>query len=93
MLSLSARSSKMAKDRAARKHLIARNGKLVRNVNVNFLSSRPTATFPIDKLDPFNDDFFAVVNCDPGMFVCFCGAHCSCVSVNAFASCVARPIG
>ena len=84
----------MAKEGAARKHLIARSGKLVRNANVNFSSSRPTAiTCPIDKQDHFNDDILAIVNCDPGMFVCFCGAQCACVSVNAFVSCVARPIG
>ena len=94
VLSLSARSSKMAKEGAARKHLIARSGKLVRNANVNFSSSRPTAiTCPIDKQDHFNDDILAIVNCDPGMFVCFCGAQCACLSVNAFVSCMARPIG
>ena len=56
----------MAKEGAARKHLFGRSWKLIRNADVNILSSKSIAIEPIEKLNPFNKDHCAVVNSDPG---------------------------
>ena len=84
----------MAKEVTARKHLIARGWKLIRNADINISSSISTAVSSVDYLNPFDNDSCAVVNGDPGCrFVC-CGADCDGsvvsvhrlrVSVNTFA--------
>ena len=87
MLSIGGRSSKMAKEGAARKHLIARSWKLVRNADVNISSSISTAVSSVDYLNPFDNDSSAIVNGDPGCSVVFCVAHCT-GSVNTVGSSV-----
>ena len=85
MLPIGARSSKMAKEVTARKHLIARSWKLVRNADVNISSSISTAVSSVDYLNPFDNDSCAVVNGDPGCSVVVCVAHCT-GSVNTVGS-------
>ena len=87
MLSIGGRSSKMAKEGAARKHLIARSWKLVRNADVNILSSLSTAVYSVEYVNPFNADSCAVVNGDPGcsVFLCVAVPAVRCVSVNTVA--------
>ena len=76
----------MAKEGAARKHLIARSWKFVRNADVNISSSKSTAVCSVEYLNPFNNDSIAVVNGDPGFGVMVCVAECTaCVSVNTVA--------
>ena len=75
----------MAKEGAARKHLVARSGKLVRNADVNISSSSSIATSSVEYLNPFNNDSCAVVNGDPGCSVVVCVAHCT-GSVNTVGS-------
>ena len=93
VLSIGGRSSKMAKEGAARKHLIARSWKLVRNADVNISSSISTAVYSVEYLNPFNNDSCAVVNGDPGCSFSVCVAdstvgqcgHWRCISVNTVA--------
>ena len=89
VLSIGGRSSKMAKEGAARKHLIARSWKLVRNADVNISSSSSRAIISVENLNPFNNDSCAVVNGDPGCSFVLCVADCTvCFSVNTVACCV-----
>ena len=56
----------MAEEGAARKHLIGRSGKLVRDANVNILSSLRTAVASTENLNHLYGDYSAIVNGDPG---------------------------
>ena len=94
VLSISGRSSKMAKQGAARKHLTARSWKFIRNADVNISSSISIRAISVEYLNPFNNDSCAVVNGDPGFsFAVLCVAdstewHCGhwrCISVNTVA--------
>ena len=95
MLSIRARSIKMAKEGAARKHLAARSWKLVRNADVDISSPISTAVCSVEYLNPFYNDSCVVVNGDPGCCVVVgvgradstvrqCG-HWNCISVNTVA--------
>ena len=87
VLPISARSSKMAKEVTARKHLAARSWKLVRNADVDISSSLSTAVCSVEYLNPFNHDSCAVVYGDPGCSFVVCVAECTaCVSVNTVGS-------
>ena len=67
---ISVRSSKTAKEIAARKHLAARSWeKFFRDANFNISSSLPTAIASVEYLNPLNGDWSAVVNGNPGFFV------------------------
>ena len=64
---MSARSSKMAKEGATRKHLAGRSWKFVRNADVNILSPTSTAAMhSVEHLNPFDGDCLPVVNGNPG---------------------------
>ena len=102
VLAIIARSCKMAKEVAARKHLAARSWKLVRNTDVNISGSIPTAVTSVEKLNSFNCDFFAVVDGQPGFSFIFClaqirifrwriRAHCS--SINALGCLISMTSG
>ena len=82
---ISARSSKITKEGAARKHLIARSWKLIRNADVDISRSISTAVCSVKYINPFNHDSCAVVNGDPGCSVVVCVAHCT-GSVNTVGS-------
>ena len=98
VLSISGRSSKMAKQGAARKHLTARSWKFIRNADVNISSSEPTACATVEKLNPLDGDRCAEVDGNPGCRFALCVAKiCTCtisrsliralcVSINALGS-------
>ena len=67
----------MAKEGAARKHLVARSWKHVRNADINISSPSSTAVYYVEYLNPFNNDSCAVVNGDPGCSFVVCVAHSS----------------
>ena len=73
MLPISARSSKMAKEGAAREHLACRGRKLIRDADIDISSSFPTAILSVEKLNPVDGDRSAIVNGKPGCSVAVCG--------------------
>ena len=95
VLAIIARSCKMAKEVAARKHLAARSWKLIRNADINIFSSSSTALTSVENLHPLDSDCGAVVNGKPGCWFILCVTKISactvlysliraiCVSVNA----------
>ena len=62
----------MAKEGAAREHLGFRSRKLIRDADIDILSSRPTAIMSVEYLNPLNRNRSAVVNGNPG----FSGVAC-----------------
>ena len=93
VLAIIARSCKMAKEVAARKHLAARSWKLIRNADINIFSSSSTALTSVENLHPLDSDSGAVVNGKPGCRLMvrvadFYNASINirgiCVSINAF---------
>ena len=74
MLPISARSSKMAKEGAAREHLDSRGRKLIRDADIDILSSRPTAINSVEYFNSLNADHSSVVNGNPGCSVVVCVA-------------------
>ena len=71
----------MAKEGSTRKHLAVRSRKLIRDADINILSSRPTAIMSVEYLNPLNGDQSFVVNGNPGSSVVFCVADCPGIAI------------
>ena len=56
----------MAKEGAAREHLDSRGRKLIRDADIDILSSGPIAIMSVEYFNPLNADRSSVVNGNPG---------------------------
>ena len=75
MLSISARSSKMAEERTPREHLTGGSRKLVWDAHINVFRTVSTTIFSIEDLHSVDSDCSAVVNGKPGWAFFLCVTH------------------